>query len=92
MARETYTIAEVLEYGPLMLVDDEYGVAITMNGAYVNVWPYDGTHFYAAAECYAMPSDLYTMTGAQMLDYAKECLERFTQPDDDETDDDQESE
>ena len=68
-------ISEILEYGPICAADHEMGYLVTVNGAYVNLWVGGPVH-YENVDALANSAwgDLYTKTGAQMIDRAEACL------------------
>jgi hypothetical protein len=67
----------MVTYGPICAVDAERGLAITVNGAYLNIWNVDGPE-PENFECRAMSEDLYKTTGAQMIDLAEKWLREIT--------------
>lgn len=67
-------IAQMTAYGPIVLIDDQSGIAITINGAYLNAWSVYNDHDPVNFACRAMPEDLYKTTGATMIDLAREYL------------------
>ena len=80
------TIHDVLSYGPVCASDEELGWLVTVNGSYVNLWvriprwmQEDSGPRYENVECASghPDSDLYKLTGAQMIDRAEECLKRW---------------
>lgn len=84
------TIFQVVEYGPICAADEDTGWLVTVNGAYVNLWVPcgdgwvpggDGSYTNTDLEPTNAGSDgLHKMTGAQMLDRAKECLTEWLNP------------
>lgn len=76
----TYSIHEVLEYGPICASNDEFDVLVTVNGAYLNLWCGDHSGNYTNTDCRAMTKDLYNTTGAEMKDLAKRYLEEALNP------------
>ena len=67
-------VYEVLEYGPVVAADEDYSLLVTVNGAYLNLWAYDGSE-YKCLDCRPPSSDLYTLTVSQAMDQAKTYLE-----------------
>jgi hypothetical protein len=87
MANNGSTIIEVLEYGPICAADEDTGCLVTVNGSYVNLWVpcggvINGTTGersalrYANTDCVSNSEwgDLYTNTGAAMIERAESCL------------------
>ena len=67
-------IYEVLEYGPIAAADEDFCLLVTINGAYLNLWAYDGSE-YKCLDCRPPSDDLYTLTVSQAMDQAKAYLE-----------------
>lgn len=74
-------IAEIMSVGPIVAIDEDLGIVITVNGAYLNAWGVGGDR-PECFDCRAMPENLYVTTGAQMIDLAKEYLNDIIMGDD----------
>lgn len=69
------TIAEVMEYGPILAVDEETGMMVTGNGSYYSLWVrVDESHWTAADAC-TVPKDMYQQTAADFWDGGKSALQ-----------------
>ena len=70
------TIEEVLEYGPILAVHEEFGTLITVNGAYYNVWAKVEDNKYVCSECYAtsFENGMYGVDIVKCMDRAKALL------------------
>lgn len=75
------TLAEVLEYGPIVASDDELGLLVTGNGAYYTLWVSDGRDMRGATwtntDCKAIEGDgsgMYGVTAATFWDGGKAAL------------------
>lgn len=70
------TVHEVLEYGPIMCSDADFGILITANGAYFNIWNATGKGTYVCSDCVAtnLEHGLYGVDAAKLLDKAKNVL------------------
>ena len=77
-------IYQVLEYGPIVAADEDYCLLVTVNGAYLNLWAYDGSE-YKCLDCRPPSDDLYTLTVSQAMDQAKAYLEDVLKGEDDES-------
>ena len=77
-------IYEVLEYGPVVAADEDYCLLVTVNGAYLNLWAYDGSE-YKCLDSRPPSDDLYTLTVSQAMDQAKTYLEDVLKGEDDES-------
>ena len=75
-------VYDVLEYGPIVAADEDYLLLITINGAYLNLWLYDGND-YKCLDCRPPTADLYTLTVSQAIDEAKAYLEDSVKIDED---------
>lgn len=69
------TAFEVVGYGPIVFADEELGVLITINGAYLNWWNSDGKGGFVNVDCRSGHPDLYTLTVATAMDLAKAWFE-----------------
>lgn len=79
------TIFEVLGYGPIVAKDEEFGLLVTVNGAYLNLWVQrtetrrsGRVPFYQpkweSIDCRSGHPDLYTLTVAKAMDLAEQWL------------------
>ena len=76
-------IYEVLEYGPIVAADEDYSLLITINGAYLNLWAYDGSE-YKCLDCRPPSDDLYTLTVSQAMDQAEAYIQDTLKGEEDE--------
>ena len=76
-------IYQVLEYGPIVASEEDYSLLVTVNGAYLNLWAYDGSE-YKCLDCRPPSDDLYTLTVSQAIDQAKAYLEDVLKGEDNE--------
>lgn len=86
------TIHDVLSYGPIVFSDEETGVLITVNSAYLNWWNAgrdEGT--YTNSDCRGIDSEngLYSLTVSAAMDQAKEWFEEEMHGEDDSEDEDE---
>jgi hypothetical protein len=86
----TEQLTEVLEYGPICAINEEFGVFVTVNGSYLNFWVMEGNANgeCTCTTCSTRDKDLYKTTGAEMIDeaeaYLKEVLkENYNEVEDD---------
>jgi hypothetical protein len=72
-------IYDVLEYGPIVAQNEEFGVLITVNGAYFNVWiGRDGRFENVEAISFGNNSDgLYGQEFVKVMDRAQVVLAEF---------------
>ena len=77
-------IYQVLEYGPIVAADEDYCLLVTVNGAYLNLWAYDGSE-YKCLDWRPPSDDLYTLTVSQAMDQAKAYLEDLLKGEEDES-------
>jgi|GEM_PF-3597167 len=66
---------EVMHHGPIVLADEDSGVLITINGAYLNWWNSDSKGLYDCADCRSGHDDLYILTVSKAMDIAKEWFD-----------------
>jgi hypothetical protein len=75
MADETgMSIYEVFEYGPIVFANVEWGVLITINGAYLNWWNHgfeNGIEVWYNTECRSGHPNLYKLITADAMDLAE---------------------
>lgn len=85
-------IYEVLEYGPIVACDEDFGCLVTINGSYLNLWvlqrqPYPrGPESWTNTDCRTWGGDgvdLYKVTAAQAMAFAEAWLEEIRSPDGD---------
>lgn len=69
------SLHEVIEYGPIVFSDDDLGVLIGCNGAYLNWFNQIGPGKYDNSTCRARNKDLYESTVADVIDEAKEWFD-----------------
>ena len=67
-------IFDVMEYGPIVFSDEDYGVLITVNGAYFNWWNSNGKGGWVCVEC--MASSFGSETSSSGL-YAMDSSTQF---------------
>jgi hypothetical protein len=69
------SIFEILEYGPIVAWSEEFGILITVNGSYLNLWMTDGKDFMNT-DCRSMgyPNGLYGMDITKVMKDAEEYL------------------
>lgn len=75
------TLLELVEeYGPIVFANNELGIVIQRNGAYLNlaVERRDG---WEHTDCRAVNRDAYTVTLAQAMDSAEEWFKELTEGD-----------
>jgi hypothetical protein len=75
-------IHDVLGYGPICASDEDVGALVTVNGSYVNLWVSDGRGGWSNTDCRSGHPDLYTLTAAQALDLAQDCLKDWLKEND----------
>jgi len=54
--------------------EEDYSLLVTVNGAYLNLWAYDGSA-YKCLDCRPPSDDLYTLTVSEAMDQAEAYLE-----------------
>ncbi len=84
------TLADVLDYGPILAVDEDYGFLVTGNGSYFNLWAFRPDATYENTDCCVIPdgragtAGMYGHTAAEFWDAGKAALEAWLTPDDEE--------
>jgi hypothetical protein len=70
-------IHEVFEYGPIVFADEDTGVLITVNGAYLNWWNPSGHNDWINVDCRSFSShnDLYKLQVIEAMDLARQWFE-----------------
>lgn len=68
-------IYEVLEYGPIVASNEEFGILITVNGSYFNLW-YGVDGEYNSTDCYSLGADngLYGLKIVDIMERASKIL------------------
>lgn len=90
MRNGEYTYHEIIEnYGPIMASDQDYGVAVSVNGSYFQIWQNIGSPgIYKVVEAYDFASrieskdGLYQADMAKVLDKAREILREYVDMED----------
>ena len=67
MARNIF---ELLEYGPIVLCDEDLGLVWTINGSYLNIWVLRGDEF-EGTDCRSGHPDLDNLTVSQARQLAE---------------------
>ena len=64
------TLTTLLEYGPIVAFDEEMALAVTINGAYLNLWSERGEGKWSNIDARATdtPNGLYHLTVAEAMD------------------------
>ena len=85
------TIFEVIETGPIVFADEDYGVIITINGSYLNQWNKSHNqsynHSYDCNECSSGHDDLYNLTVSDAMDIATAWFKEMVEKDEEDQDD-----
>jgi len=88
------TIFEVLGHGPIVAKDEDLGLLVTINGAYLNLWEGRTRHGFNQhgapmesaswenTDCRCGHPDLYTLTVAKAMELAEEWLEEIRKGED----------
>ena len=64
-------IYEVMSYGPIVHANDDYGLLVTVNGCYFNLFfSYDNKHWECRDTVYNV-KELYDTSFAEMWDYCE---------------------
>lgn len=91
MKNGSISLYEVIDMGPIVAKDEELGLLVTVNGAYLNLWV--ARHLAQLAcprwdntDCRSGHPDLYTLTVAKAMELAEEWLEELRKGDDNEED------
>lgn len=87
------TLYEVLEYGPIVLADEDLGVLITINGSYLNWWNASKWDYasnaslaYKCADCRSFSDkNLASLSWAAAQELAQEWFNETTKEVSDET-------
>jgi hypothetical protein len=78
------TLSEVLEYGPIVAVDEDNIYLVTANGAYLNFWV-NGVDGWKNTTCRSREKDMYETTAAQIWDDGKKYLDEVLREEDEES-------
>ena len=52
-----YTLFEMLEYGPIVASDADWGLVVTINGSYLNLWVSRGDNSFENTEARSLGID-----------------------------------
>ena len=83
------SIYEVIALGPICAGDEETGIIISVNGAYLNACVSRGNNQWENTDCRARNKDLYNTVGSDMIDEAEEYLEDILNGDEEEDDEEE---
>ena len=79
------------EYGPAIATNEDYGLLITLNGSYFNLWVQKGDDDYENTEAFAVDgrADLAKDRFWDIVKVGQDLLEEIIEPDEDDEDEDE---
>ncbi len=67
-----FTMHEVIEnYGPIVASDQDYGLLVSVNGSYFQLWTATGRGTYTGVEAYDFASRIESKDGMHGADFSK---------------------